>query len=240
VQLTVEDETERLLVVLYWLVDRAVFYHLLGSAIGATYFPSALRSNLFALTSLVLAEPAKRSAITLLVDQVNRSLDTSLHRLTRPQEEKAFVSLDYPPLFQYLCNKVGRAGDLVASALSLRMTDGAVALRQALCRIEDARRRGDNRQLHSLTREFTDLSAQLGPWLTATPAEIRPGKLLRILGVNLQLFDDFLVSLPIPSVLRRPFFPGRPHLAFLRDLTTDLLEVYALGESYERLFRSSE
>jgi hypothetical protein len=56
-QISLESETERLLMVLYWLIDRAVFYFLLSISLGAVYFPSSLRSNLFALTSMVLANP---------------------------------------------------------------------------------------------------------------------------------------------------------------------------------------
>jgi hypothetical protein len=171
------------------------------------------------------------------VQQINDSLDSTLHTLLKSPEQGAFVSLMYPPFFRYVCNKAQSAEEILPLALDIRNTSRAAALRAALSGIEHARLTGNNRELHAISREFHKLSTDLSSWLKSKEIEIYPVKLLRLLGISIGIFDNYMVSLKAPSVLWKPFFPGKPHLALLRDLTADLLEVYALGQSYERLFR---
>jgi hypothetical protein len=236
-QIGLESETERLLMALYWLTDRAVFYYLLGMLIGAVYFPSSLRSNLFALTGMVMANPAEKSHIGFLVQQINESLNASLHSLLQQPSRGPFVSLVHPPFFQYVCSKASSTEEIIPLALELRETKGACVLRSKFCDLERARSAGDNRELHAISRTFHQVAADVSAWLTSEDVNLHPTKVLRLFGVTVGLFDDYLIRLKVPALLRKPFFPGQPHFALVRDLTADLLEIYALGASYERLFR---
>ena len=236
-QLLVEDETFRLIHILFWLIERAVFYSLLSSTIDCIYFPSSLRSNLLALTNMCLGREIEKSGLALIIKELEATLEKSLHWLLCQEASIPLLTLTHPPFFQYVCNKVDHPDLIVPYALELRETKGARTLRSLITEIESLRKSGKNLELHEISRRFDRFSGEMCRWMTSGTTPIQPTKFLRVLGLPVVQYDKLLVTLKLPSIAQKPFYPGMPYLALLRDLTRDLLEAYSLGESYEKLFR---
>lgn len=253
-------ETLRLAQSMAWAAIRTVYYRQASKLLGCEYSPHPLR-NLYNIKCILFDNHPNTRKVKLHSDAVSQlNAPASKEELTRMLEEQSIQGSYYdhvnrffrnfwqdcnskddnifgvetfdaemPPFLAVVLKHAGdRSNDVLEEMFKLRDDNKAASLRKRLSNIylecsEDKRAKA----IREFAAELRELRRYLQSYLGYHRERIP-------LNVKLVSYD-----LTVPRFMLKPYYPFKPHLAFIRDVILELQSVSSLSRQLDYLWFST-
>jgi hypothetical protein len=253
-------ETQRVVESLSWAAVRTVYYRQAAKILGAEYFPHPIRNSLnlqcilfdnhpqtrtHKLHSKALERPSNAllnieeliSDYLLKGDYAQQIGNFFKHFWTTcaTKEENTFgvstYDVDIPPFLGFVLKGEPYSfspRNLLERAIELRERAECIALRKKIHSVYSIENETDrDSAIRDLIKDFSELKQRLQVYLGYDYEKV--GLKAKIVSYNFT----------VPRCLTKPFYPFKPHIAFIRDVILELTNVGSLGRLYDNLWQLS-
>lgn len=246
-------ETKRVVQSLTWAAIRTVYYRQLAKLTGTEYLPHPLRHQFnlqfilfdnhpFARTqklhSAMLKKPlfsGERESVEFMmgggvvgaITNFCREFWESCAEADKNVFGISTFDIEMPPFLGRLLAEIYpgmKNTELLKKLFSLRADKEATALRNKLSHAWHSAKDDDPSPLRELGHEFRELRTSLQKHLGYDREHIK---------ISAKLVS---YQLTVPRCMTKPYYPFKPHLAFVRDTILELAAVGSMGRLYDLLY----
>lgn len=242
-------ETHRVIQMLVWAAVRTVYYRQAAKLMGCEYLPHPLRHG-FNLQCILFdnhpdtrtlklhSEYRRRTPLLTNPAEHIATFMKGLWETCNSADDNVFgvetFDLTIPPFLGVTIKNAEQYSDatghrVLEAAFELRTEAGPTALRKRLAELwTDTEEDGDTARLREFTRELSELRRRMQVYLGYDRERVS--------------LSAKLMSYPVtvPRCMTKPFYPGKPHLAFIRDVILELASVGSMSRLLDSLWRLKE
>lgn len=132
--------------------------------------------------------------------------------------------LEMPPFLGYVLKMANSKNDVIETALQHREDKGVVALRKKLNYIYyECSEESQAKELRNFAEELRYLKKHMQSYLGYDREKV---------GIDLKIMS---YDVTVPRFMTKPYYPHKPHLAFVRDVILELASASTMGRLLDKL-----
>ncbi|NLE04381.1 MAG: hypothetical protein GX638_06210, partial [Crenarchaeota archaeon] len=229
-----------------WAAIRTVYYRQASVLLGAEYFSHPLRNLYNAKCILYDNHPYTRkmklsSNDLRVLSSIGYNFQTQRYyqdinnffknfwQDCNKQDDNIFgvstYDIDMPPFLAYAIERTEYHQNVIESAFKIREEAGVCELRKKLNNIYvNCDQDNMGKELRDFASELRDLKKHLQIYLGYEREKV---------GVTVKMIS---YDLTVPRFTTKPFYPHKPHLAFIRDVILELASASTMGRLLDKLY----